>query len=315
MHERAHHSAARDSAQMLARRRLTRVARDALASASASSSALSSSSASSFARPRHASTRAASATEGESSSSSSSSRAALLFLPCALTGALGAWQLARREEKIAAIDARSRALRSRVLPGDAYVGRDGVEEYATCDVAGELDLAKSVKIGPRARSVCGVTIAGHVVVTPVKLRGRAKTRGEAGTVLLVRGWAPDAWQDADARAGACVKTEAVVRASETKGRFTPENDPEKGVWYWLDAPAIARACGLPEDTPLIQAVSGRRERDDAPQYPLAVEKESLTTFPVAPEQHLGYAATWFALSACTGAMAVARARRFVGHRI
>jgi surfeit locus 1 family protein len=300
-----------------ARRQLARVARDALKPASTASAVSTSTASASFASRRGASTRAASASEA-----GSPERAALLLLPCALTGALGAWQLVRREEKIVAIDARSRALRTRVLPGDAVVGRDGIEEYATCAVAGELDLAKSVRIGPRARSVCGVTIAGHLIVTPVKLHGRAKTRGEAGTVLLLRGWAPDTWADVDARAGACVKTEAVVRTSETKGGFTPDNNPEKDTWYWLDAPAIARACGLPEDTPLIQAVRAARDdgagssgQADAPQYPLAVEKESLMTFPVAPEQHLGYAATWFALSACTGAMAVVRARRFVGHKI
>jgi surfeit locus 1 family protein len=131
-------------------------------------------------------------------------------------------------------------------------------------------------------------------------------------VLLLRGWAPDAWTDADAEAGACAKTEGAVRGSERKGRFTPENEPGEDRWFWLDAPALAESRGLPRDAPLIQAI--RAGSGDETTYPSAATKEELMRFPVSPEQHLGYAATWFALSAATGALAVVRIRRGVGRR-
>ena len=184
-----------------------------------------------------------------------------------------------------------------------------------------MDLARTARVGPRARSVCGVAVPGSLIVTPVRLRAKKKgwfgrgasaAEGEATTVLLLRGWAPDAWTDADAEAGACAKTEGVVRGSERKGRFTPENEPGEDRWFWLDAPALAESRGLPRDAPLIQAI--RAGSGDETTYPSAATKEELMRFPVSPEQHLGYAATWFALSAATGALAVVRIRRGVGRR-
>ena len=184
-----------------------------------------------------------------------------------------------------------------------------------------MDLARTARVGPRARSVCGVAVPGSLIVTPVRLRAKKKgwfgrgasaAAGAAETVLLLRGWAPDAWTDADAAAGACAKTEGVVRGSERKGRFTPENEPGEDRWFWLDAPALAESRGLPRDAPLIQAI--RAGSGDETTYPSAATKEELMRFPVSPEQHLGYAATWFALSAATGALAVVRIRRGVGRR-
>ena len=241
-----------------------------------------------------------------------------LLLPSVAAGALGAWQLARREEKLAATTARAACL-ERVV--DASRIRAGADDGARARVEGEMDLARTARVGPRARSVCGVAVPGSLIVTPVRLRakkrgwfgrGASAAAGEAETVLLLRGWAPDAWTDADAAAGACAKTEGVVRGSERKGRFTPENEPGEDRWFWLDAPALAESRGLPRDAPLIQAI--RAGSGDETTYPSAATKEELMRFPVSPEQHLGYAATWFALSAATGALAVVRIRRGVGRR-
>ena len=241
-----------------------------------------------------------------------------LLLPSVAAGALGAWQLARREEKLAATTARAACL-ERVV--DASRIRAGADDGARARVEGEMDLARTARVGPRARSVCGVAVPGSLIVTPVRLRGKKKgwfgrgasaAAGEAETVLLLRGWAPDAWTDADAAAGACAKTEGMVRGSERKGRFTPENEPGEDRWFWLDAPALAESRGLPRDAPLIQAI--RAGSGDETTYPSAATKEELMRFPVSPEQHLGYAATWFALSAATGALAVVRIRRGVGRR-
>ena len=241
-----------------------------------------------------------------------------LLLPSVAAGALGAWQLARREEKLAATTARAACL-ERVV--DASRIRAGADDGARARVEGEMDLARTARVGPRARSVCGVAVPGSLIVTPVRLRaekkgwfgrGASAAAGEAETVLLLRGWAPDAWTDADAEAGACAKTEGVVRGSERKGRFTPENEPGEDRWFWLDAPALAESRGLPRDAPLIQAI--RAGSGDETTYPSAATKEELMRFPVSPEQHLGYAATWFALSAATGALAVVRIRRGVGRR-
>ena len=49
-----------------------------------------------------------------------------------------------------------------------------------------------------------------------------------------------------------VHVEGVIRESENPSTFVPENCPSKAEWYWLDAPAMARAAGLPPDTPMIE---------------------------------------------------------------
>ena len=129
-----------------------------------------SASASAFEFPRRARSSASASSSSTPKSDDSSSRASVALLaPAALTGALGAWQLARREEKIEAIDARARALETTVSASLARVG-GGTPEYARASVAGELDLERTARVGPRARSVCGVTVPGSLIVTPVRLK-------------------------------------------------------------------------------------------------------------------------------------------------
>lgn len=49
-----------------------------------------------------------------------------------------------------------------------------------------------------------------------------------------------------------VAVDGVVRASEARSSFVPDNNPARGEWYWIDVPKIATACGLPPETPLIE---------------------------------------------------------------
>ena len=50
-----------------------------------------------------------------------------------------------------------------------------------------------------------------------------------------------------------VHVEGVIRESEKPSTFVPENSPSQAEWYWLDAPTMARAVGLPPDTPMVEA--------------------------------------------------------------
>lgn len=49
-----------------------------------------------------------------------------------------------------------------------------------------------------------------------------------------------------------VHIEGVIRESEKPSSFVPANTPAKGEWYWVDVPNLARAAGLPPDTPLME---------------------------------------------------------------
>ena len=61
-----------------------------------------------------------------------------------------------------------------------------------------------------------------------------------------------------------VHLEGVIRDSEKPSSFVPDNSPSKAEWYWLDVPAMAKAAGLPPDTPMIEvgvAVSQMRKQE------------------------------------------------------
>lgn len=63
-----------------------------------------------------------------------------------------------------------------------------------------------------------------------------------------------------------VRVEGVTRASEARGGFVPDNVPGASPtdpashWYWLEGPALAKAAGLPPDTPLVEAITDAHPR-------------------------------------------------------
>jgi surfeit locus 1 family protein len=211
-----------------------------------------------------------------------------------------------------------------------------LEEYRRVRCRGRLDEARTVFIGPRARSAMGKTEQGYVAVTPLCSEAHAG-RG----VLVNRGWVPATWrQEAEAAAaaaaaagpgggggrGAVVEVEGVVRLGEDPGTFVPANDPGGGAWFFLDPRQLAAAAGLPPGTALVEAISdeegtklvspggpptamdvlgGRGARPRAKEeYPLPKTCGDLLAFSVMPRDHANYAATWFTLSAATGALAL-----------
>jgi len=249
----------------------------------------------------------------------------ILLLPAAVAAGLGAWQLARREDKQAMLDQRLAAMQAE--PQDAHTLGDRTPEFTPAFASGILDEPETIFIGPRVRSAMGGTIGGKLVVTPL--------RDEAcgGAALVIRGWAPTDWQPSRTASEEPVRVEGVLRSSEQPGGFVPDNVPGRGPgdphaqWYWLDGPAIARSVGLPPDTPLLEQVASNRPRDTGPStmeilggrtsslgnappsYPAPRTREELLRFPVMPEGHLNYAATWLTLSLFIGAAGVMAMRK------
>lgn len=138
---------------------------------------------------------------------------------------------------------------------------------------------------------------GGRLVTPLLL--------EDGRALLVdRGWLPRALLPPNLPAGLAPEGEVEVagvarhRAGETRPMFRPDDDPAARRWYGWDFPALAEAVGRPLlPLVLVAQPEGVAEPGALPLVePVAVD---------FPNNHLGYAITWYGLAAALVAVYVA----------
>lgn len=225
------------------------------------------------------------------------------------------------------------------------VSRDpAVLEFRKIVCEGDFGTEKSVFVGPRSRSISGVTENGYYVITP--LIPRSTEPGSLQSPILVnRGWIPRAWRDknmqdhqdlgetldvneADKKTDERgtwwkfwskkpesspeiekpvkppVRVIGVIRGSEKPSIFVPPNEPSNGQWFYVDVPMIARACGLPENTVYIEDMN--EDISASNPYPLPKDANALIHHSVMPDDHLKYTFTWYTLSAAVTYMAAKR---------
>lgn len=135
-----------------------------------------------------------------------------------------------------------------------------------------------------ARSLRGNV--GYHLVTPFSLE-----TGES--VFVNRGFVPQAARDAAAReAGQIAGTatiQGVIRRPQARAWMQPENEPERGQWFYMDLAAMAKASGIDARTDLyIEA--GPAEN------PGGLPMGGQTKIDL-PNDHLQYAITWALLAA------------------
>lgn len=205
-----------------------------------------------------------------------------LALPvvAALAGAtfligLGVWQLQRLEWKegvLAALDARISGAPV-ALPESFDPERDAYAPVRLDGVVGgeELRVIASTKTrGPVYR-----------IVSPFETDGRR--------LLLDRGTVPVDLRDAPREGGSATVLGNLHRPDE-RDRWTPADDPDANVWYARDVDAMARALGTEPMMVVAREVAYASGR--APDVaPLALGPDGI------PNDHLGYAITWFGLAA------------------
>lgn len=207
------------------------------------------------------------------------SPAATVFtaLGLALLVALGVWQVQRLQWKTALID--EIAARSRIpsAPAGSWGDLEPLDQWTwrRVRVRGILDHSRSLYVAHGR---------GYDVVTPlVRRNGRP--------LLVVRGHVrkPDSYDPVpkDALALGPQEFTAVVRPPRGKGWFTPDNDSKANRWYWEDIPAMARAAGIQDPVPAILVATA--SLGPPPLEPVEAR-------PSLPNNHLGYAFTWFALA-------------------
>lgn len=207
--------------------------------------------------------------------------AALLTLAVLLS--LGAWQVRRlawKSELIATIASRSDAPAVAV---EAALADPAGNDYRHVAAMGRYrhDLALAMGVVAERGEV------GGRLVTPLEL-------ADGRLILVERGWLPDHLLPPAAPAALDPLGEVTLdgvarwRGADRPGLFTPTNLPEQRRWFWYDLQALATVLGSHIE-PLTLVLSRPDTAGDLPR-PLPVRAD-------LPNNHLGYAITWFGLAA------------------
>ncbi|KAK4436908.1 Surfeit locus protein 1 [Sesamum alatum] len=269
----------------------------------------------------------------------------LLFVPGAITFGLGTWQIFRRQEKIKMLEYRQSRLGTEPLKGNEIVPSSGnfdSLEFRRVQCKGVFDEKKSIYIGPRSRSISGVTENGYYLITPlIPVPGNPESI--QSPILVNRGWVPRSWRDKaidasedeplsssssttgqesakaswwhfwsakqeplEEHAPSIIPVDVigVIRGSEKPSIFVPANDPNASQWFYVDVPAIAGACGLPENTLYIEDIN--ENVNPSSPYPIPKDANTLIHSSVMPQDHLNYMLTWYSLSTAVTFMAIKR---------
>jgi surfeit locus 1 family protein len=208
----------------------------------------------------------------------------------AMLSGLGIWQLERKvwkENLIATVTARlQRAPED--LPAPAGWARltAAVDEYRHVTFPAEF-LAGQEALVYTAGSAFRPDLQGpgYWVFAPARLAG--------GSIVLVdRGFVPADRKDPASRAQGAphgtVDIVGVMRWPETRGMFTPADDPKSNVWFLRDPAAMAAAKKWDTTAPFYI-------EQEAPVPPGGWPKPGKLVVAL-PDNHLQYAITWFGLA-------------------
>ncbi len=198
--------------------------------------------------------------------------AALAALAALLLAGLGVWQIERRAWKLELIARTDARLHAPAVPPPATAGPD--DAYLRIRAAGEW-LPGPPALVKAVTSLGSGWWAINALRTP------------AGTILVNRGFVPDAARGASAPATGPATVEGLLRLSEPGGAFLRRNQPGADRWFSRDVAAIARARGWPSPLPYFI---------DADASPGAAWPRGGLTVVRFANNHLIYAVTWFALS-------------------
>jgi surfeit locus 1 family protein len=221
--------------------------------------------------------------------------ATLIALPMlAVLIGLGAWQLERREWKLALIAELETQLAAPPAPLPAVIDNPVAWNYRRVTARGRFDHAAELHVPARTYQ----SQAGWHVVTPL-------LRADGAAVLVDRGWVTDAAIDPASRPESLVAGEVeiggILRVPTPPGWLIPDNRPEANQWYWLDLPAMAAAAGI--DGPVLPLVL---EAELGPPGALPIGGQTRVEL---PNDHLQYALTWFSLAAVLAVIFILSVRR------
>jgi surfeit locus 1 family protein len=203
---------------------------------------------------------------------------------------LGIWQLDRKvwkENLIATVTARGNRAPQDLPPRAGWPKLAQVDnEYARVTFPAEfLEGQEALVYTAGSPFRPDVTGTGYWVFAPAQLAG--------GSIVVVnRGFVPLDRKDPATRAQAnqrgTVEVVGVMRWPETRGLFTPADDPKSNVWYLRDPKAMAAAKNWATAAPFYID-------QEAPVPPGGMPLPGKLSVQL-PDNHLQYAITWFGLA-------------------
>ncbi|KAI8981376.1 SURF1-domain-containing protein [Trametes punicea] len=215
------------------------------------------------------------------------------------TFALGTWQVQRLKWKIALIDDLEEKLEREPLPLPPRINLEALPDFQFRKVIlkGRWDNAHCILLGPRVRDG---TIGYHLIVPFVRTDG--------STVLVDRGFvsrelAQTARRIQDQERGE-VEILGMLRTAQGRNAFTPDNNPQKGEWYWADVGALAEHAGgeaADVQPAFIEEVFEGHAGEASLRLSHGLPVGRPPTVDVR-NSHVSYIVTWYSLSAFTTVM-------------
>ena len=204
--------------------------------------------------------------------------------------ALGTWQLDRRQWKEALIDGLTRRI---AMPPASLPPRENWPLLAAADMefrrftfpAEFLPDQEALVYTTGSSLRPDVSGVGYWVFAPARLPG-------GSLVVVNRGFVPEGRQDTNSRAegapAGVIEVTGAMRWPETRGLFTPSDEPGKNLWFVRDPTAMAQAKHWEPVAPFYI-------EQETPAAPGGLPKVG----PLQPNlanNHLQYAITWFGLA-------------------
>jgi len=198
---------------------------------------------------------------------------------------LGVWQMERRAWKRDILDRIATNQAAAPLTLDELLAGDPLRfEYGRVRVSGSFLHDKEFYLAARSLK----DKVGMQVVTPLRT-------ADGIIVLFDRGWIPSEKKDpakrAEGQLSGRVDLVGIVRRSQVKRQFAPDNDPARNFWFHVDVPLMRQMAGGTADPVLDEFFL----EADATPNPGGVPIGGQTRLDI-PNDHLQYAITWFLIA-------------------
>jgi surfeit locus 1 family protein len=215
---------------------------------------------------------------------------------------LGTWQVQRKawKENLIALLTERLAAPPVALPGaKSWPSLDPAsDEYHRVTFTAQFDnAAEALVYGAASAFRPDVSGPGYWVFTPARLV-------DGSLVIVNRGFVPEGQQNPKSRAGGeiagLVDITGAMRWPDARHWFTPNDEPEKNLWFSRDPQSIAAAKGLGAVAPFFV-------EQETPVPPGGLPQPGKIVVNL-PDNHLQYAITWYGLAAVLVVVFVAWAR-------